>query len=102
MSNINDKTFIQGCQIIIELSDPMYFSSKHASEKEWHNEAAEVIDQIKRHVDGFSGYRAHQIDVRFERNCNHCLLLWETDEKGIPQCCDEAQAEWQQEHQAQP
>lgn len=31
----------------------------------------------------------------YEDWCSHCERLWEVDHEGLPQCCTEAQEEWE-------
>ena len=49
--------------------------------------------EIKRHCDGGDT----EIKWDTEYTCSHCGYNWETEEDGLPICCDEAQKEFRNE-----
>lgn len=50
----------------------------------------ELAAQVDRHCDGEGKAEIH-FDVEY--TCSHCGYGWETDNSGLPLCCNEAQKE---------
>lgn len=59
-------------------------------ERRMRSEANAIKEAIERHVDGVSTITAISDTV-----CNFCRSEWETDEAGVPVCCNKAISEWQ-------
>lgn len=72
-------------RVVVEPETRIYGIRLDRVERECEN----IVDQIKRHVDGVhSAYVEHDTEVV----CSHCGYEWE-EEDGIPQCCTKAQVE---------
>ena len=54
----------------------------------------DLIEQIKRHCD----FDTISDNFEVEEYCSFCNTIWESDDQGVPFCCEEAQNEWCKEN----
>jgi len=59
----------------------------------WSRACMEIIEQIKRHVDGFTDI---YLDHDSREICSFCEGTWEEDDKGCPVCCQRAVDKWEE------
>jgi hypothetical protein len=84
------KTHRSNFRVVIRIDDPIQGTKEYA--------ANQVVAQVKRHVD-YNG----RIDIEWDTLCDFCgadpepiEYSYKVNEIGMPQCCDKAQAFWQQ------
>jgi len=61
----------------------------------WSRACKEIVEQIKRHVDGFDDV-CQDFDSR--DICSFCGNTWEEEDSGCPVCCQRAIDEWEETH----
>lgn len=62
-------------------------------ERDIKNKCHDLVDAIKRHVDGVDSIH---IECDTEEICSHCGLSWSETEEGEPNCCAEAVKEYEE------
>ena len=79
-------------RVVIDVDRSFLFGrSRKENEAALEDRANDVIADVKRHVDGFE-----QVYIETDFVCEHCGYGWETDDTGMPQCCQKAIDEWEQ------
>ena len=56
------------------------------------SDGEDIAKQVDRHCDGEGKAR---VEFDIEYSCSHCGYDWDEDENGMPQCCEEAQKEFE-------
>ena len=86
-------------RIVIEPDRPVYGTP---TELQWQQQCRGIVDEIKRHVDGFD-----RVSIESDALCRYCDSEWETQPddsiphipKGQPLCCDDAIEHWERGQQ---
>jgi hypothetical protein len=65
-------------------------------ERAYRSECQRIKNEIDRHVDGL---HKHAVSIAFDAKdqCSLCGRTWDTDESGVPWCCDAAVAEFEKQ-----
>lgn len=83
---------------VIVIPDEPWFLEKEnlgmtdKNREKWRSACNKIVEEIKRHVDGFSD--VYQ-DSDTKDVCSFCSLEWEENDDGGPVCCGKAVAEWE-------